>query len=562
MTLVNGPPDPRIFHITHVDNLPSIVAMGALLSDAARRRGAFPNQNIGHLHIKERRMRRAVPVAAKGVLGDYVPFYFCARSVMLCAIHNKHADYAGGQTRIVHLVSTVSRAVTNGRPWAFTDRHAELAYARFFDDLAELGQVRWDAMHQHYWTAVKEERQAEFLVHQQFDWADFSEIVVPTPELAAECRGRCHAAFDCQPRLVLLTAVPIEIGRGNLLTADVDALVNTVNTTGVMGKGLALQFKRAFPEVFRDYERACRAGEVEIGRMHVVERLASPRLIVNFPTKKHWRGASKLAYVEAGLEDLIRVLRERAVTSVAVPPLGCGLGGLQWSDVEPRIRAAFAQLPDARVLLYPPGDKPAPEQMVDRTKRPNVTPKRAAVLALIQEYASAGYGDDITLLEVQKLAYFLQSVGEDLQLRFDAHHYGPYAPNLWKALRTLEGHYTSGLGDGEDAPAAPLKLLPGAARAASEVLGKSPATLERLTRVKDVIEGFETPFGMELLATVHWVMLHEESAARDVEAAIDSIRRWSERKATSMTPYQIGVAWHRVREAGLLDADPSTRSSA
>ena len=153
---------------------------------------------------------------------------------------------------------------------------------------------------------------------------------------------------------VRIPAVPIEIGRGNLLTADVEALVNTVNTVGVMGKGLALQFKRAFPDAFREYERACRAGEVEIGRMHVVERLASPRLLVNFPTKQHWRGASKLEFVEAGLEDLVRVLREHGVSSVAVPALGCGLGGLAWSDVEPRIRSAFVALPEVRVLLYAP----------------------------------------------------------------------------------------------------------------------------------------------------------------------------------------------------------------
>lgn len=148
--------------------------------------------------------------------------------------------------------------------------------------------------------------------------------------------------------------MPVEIGRGNLLKADVDALVNTVNTVGVMGKGLALQFKRAFPEAFRDYERACRAGEVQIGRMHVVERLVSPRLIVNFPTKQHWRAASKLEFIEAGLADLVRVLREHGVSSVAVPALGCGLGGLAWSDVEPRIRSAFVALPEVRVLLYAP----------------------------------------------------------------------------------------------------------------------------------------------------------------------------------------------------------------
>jgi len=203
VTLVNGPPDPRIFHITHVDNLPSIVAMGALLSDSARRRGGFSNRNIGHLHIKERRMRRAVPVAAGGVLGDYVPFYFCPRSVMLCAIANGHGDYDGGQDRVVHLVSSMSRAVGLGRPWAFTDRHAELAYARFFTAAEDLGHVRWDVMFKKYWQDVKEERQAEFLIHAQFDWSQLTEIVVRTIDAAEEVRraleGHPHPAVYVKP---------------------------------------------------------------------------------------------------------------------------------------------------------------------------------------------------------------------------------------------------------------------------------------------------------------------------------------------------------------------------
>jgi O-acetyl-ADP-ribose deacetylase (regulator of RNase III) len=144
----------------------------------------------------------------------------------------------------------------------------------------------------------------------------------------------------------------IEYAHGDLLAADVEALVNTVNTAGVMGKGLALKFKRAYPSAFEDYRRACQAGEVRLGKMHVFD--TGKRLIINFPTKGHWRAKSKLADVEAGLEDLACVLEQRLINSVAVPPLGCGLGGLEWNDVRPRIEDALARLADTRVLVFEP----------------------------------------------------------------------------------------------------------------------------------------------------------------------------------------------------------------
>jgi hypothetical protein len=155
-----------IYHITHVDNLPSIVAHRCLWSDAQRIAQGIQNVNIGHSHIKQRRLTRAVPVAAKGVLGDYVPFNFCNRSVMLFPIHrNSVVGYAEGQEPIVHLVSSIETARASGKPWAFTDRHADVAYARYFDDLSHLAEVDWSVMPLIYWSGVKEERQAEFLVH-------------------------------------------------------------------------------------------------------------------------------------------------------------------------------------------------------------------------------------------------------------------------------------------------------------------------------------------------------------------------------------------------------------
>jgi hypothetical protein len=184
------PPDPHIFHITHVDNLASIVQEGCLWSDMHRQQRQLASTNIGYGHIKARRMRRAVPVAARGVLGQYVPFYFCCRSVMLYVIHRRHEDYQGGQGPIVHLVSRISRATATGHRWAFTDRHAELQYAQYYDDLSQLGQVDWSVMpHGIFWGGdpdMKERRQAEFLVYEAFPWTAIERIVVKDAAIATK----------------------------------------------------------------------------------------------------------------------------------------------------------------------------------------------------------------------------------------------------------------------------------------------------------------------------------------------------------------------------------------
>jgi hypothetical protein len=195
-TTASPPDDPALFHITHVDNLPGILQEGGLRCDSQRITRNLGNTNIGHLHIKQRRLRRPVTTRAGGMLGDYVPFNFCPRSVMLFAVHCGHQDYSGGQGRVVHLVSSVSRVLALGRPWAFTDRHAELAHALHFDDIRMLGEVPWHVMGQRYWSAVREERQAEFLVHDFFPWTAVAEVAVLSSDMADRVsqllRGAAH----------------------------------------------------------------------------------------------------------------------------------------------------------------------------------------------------------------------------------------------------------------------------------------------------------------------------------------------------------------------------------
>ncbi|HEY3448104.1 MAG TPA: macro domain-containing protein [Myxococcales bacterium] len=339
----------------------------------------------------------------------------------------------------------------------------------------------------------------------------------------------------------------IERGQGNLLEAEVDALVNTVNAEGVMGKGIALQFKKAFPDNFSSYERACKAGEVVPGRMHVVRRIASPRFIINFPTKKHWRNPSKLEYVRDGLKDLVTQVRQLGIRSIAIPPLGCGNGGLDWTDVKPLILRAFEPLADVRVVLFEPGGAPGASQIIDRRAKPEMTEGRAAVIAAMGQYLETGYDYRLSLLEVQKLAYFLQEAGQALRLQFRPHFYGPYADDLRKALRNIEGHYTRGIGDGRNSPETPLELLPNSLEEARAFLAKHPESHRRLERVAALIEGFETPLGMELLATVHWVMAHE-AKPDDPDDVVAKVQGWSERKRSQMKDGQIRAAWKRLQE--------------
>jgi O-acetyl-ADP-ribose deacetylase (regulator of RNase III) len=353
------------------------------------------------------------------------------------------------------------------------------------------------------------------------------------------------------------TKTVIELAEGNLLRADVEALVNTVNCVGYMGKGIALQFKQAFPENFEFYERACRDGDVQPGKMLVfaTQLMISPKFIINFPTKRHWRGNSRIEDIEDGLTALVEEVRNHKIKSIAVPPLGCGNGGLDWNDIKPLIEHAFAPLPQVRVLLFEPKGAPNPAEMPVRTPKPKISPGRAAVIMLLHMYSSLGYRR--TLLEIQKLAYFLQEAGEPLRLKYEAGHYGPYAKNLNNVLERIEGHYIRGYGDSQK-PDIEIDLLPEAVNEAQDFLSLQPDTLQRLERVSALIEGFETPYGMELLASVHWVAQKATRRALSDSDAIDRVHSWNERKSRLMRPDHIRVAWKRLEKFSWINSHIST----
>ena len=339
----------------------------------------------------------------------------------------------------------------------------------------------------------------------------------------------------------------IETTEGNLLRVDAEALVNTVNCIGHMGKGIALQFKKAFPENFKAYAKVCRAHELHPGKMFIFRTgmLGNPKFVINFPTKRHWRGKAKIDDVRAGLSALVCEIRQLEIESVAIPPLGCGLGGLNWSEIRPMIEEAFHAAPEVRVLLFEPRGAPEARTMPVRTERPKMTPARALFLKLMDQYRIPAYR--LTLLEIHKLAYFLQEAGEKLRLRYGKGYYGPYAENLNKVLEVMEGHFIRGYGDSQK-PDVEIDLLPDGVKEADKFLEGHDKSKARLQQVADLIEGFETPYGMELLSSVHWVTKHDEPSAKDENSTVEAVHRWNQRKHGMLKSEHIRLAYRQFQE--------------
>jgi len=334
----------------------------------------------------------------------------------------------------------------------------------------------------------------------------------------------------------------IEFRSGDILKSETEALVNTVNCVGVMGRGIALQFRNAYPENFKAYAAACKRGEVQPGTMFVFDtgQLTPPRYIVNFPTKRHWRGKSRIQDIVAGLTALAEVIRTKGIRSIALPPLGSGLGGLDWAaEVRPRVEAALRPLADVQIVVYEAREGSVTDAMQHPRPVPKMTAGRAALVELMHRYLGGLLDPFVTLLEVHKLMYFMQESGEPLRLKYKQSVYGPYAENLRHVLHAIEGHLIAGYDDGGDAPDKQLTLVPGAVDDAATFLAEHADTRARFDRVVELVRGFESPLGLELLSTVHWVMAHE--TVRTLNDVIASTYAWNTRKR-QFTSRQIGIA--------------------
>ncbi len=355
----------------------------------------------------------------------------------------------------------------------------------------------------------------------------------------------------------------ITFTQGNLLDARTEVLVNTVNTFGVMGKGLALMFRERFDENFKRYVAACKAKEVQPGKMFVtsVDELDGPRWIVNFPTKQHWRVPSRMEWVVEGLQDLRRFLIEQQVQSIAIPPLGAGNGGLEWADVREQIELALGDL-DIEILVFEPTKQY--QNVAKRTGVEKLTPARALIVELVRRYWVLGM--ECSLLEIQKLAWFVERAIErynpddnPLKLKFTAHKYGPYANRLAHLLNRLDGSYLHSEKRISDADPLDVIWFDDQRKAFVQAYLKSEAMayVQALESTAALIDGFESPFGLELLATVDWLLVRE-GVTPNVPALREGLRHWrggsdaAVRKDRLFDDRALGIALKRLTQSGTV----------
>lgn len=349
----------------------------------------------------------------------------------------------------------------------------------------------------------------------------------------------------------------IKFKTGNILNSETEAIVNTVNLEGVMGKGIALEFKEIFPDNYKVYKEACKEGKLEIGKMLVTSTnlLKNPNFIINFPTKKHWRYPSKIEYIKSGLEDLKKVILKNDIKSISIPPLGCGNGKLNWYDVKPLIISTLNDLENIEINVYEPSDKAYSEIVkLKPAKEIGLTPERAMILTSFEKYNILGY--DLSLLEAQKITYFIQRFGEDLKLKYDKNQYGPYTKNLDYLLNYLDGHYIFGIKHRDVKPFDLIHLNQNKLNEIHQFVIDNCTIFQKevLERLYEFIRGFESPLGMELLSTVDYIINEKRNVGFETQLISNEIENWSEdkdwnnRKKNLLNPQFIDIAVFRLRQ--------------
>jgi hypothetical protein len=332
---------------------------------------------------------------------------------------------------------------------------------------------------------------------------------------------------------------------GNLLESDAEALVNTVNTVGVMGKGIALQFKNAFPNNYKKYSEACKNKELNVGQLLVTEEnvLSGKKTIINFPTKTNWRLPSEYKYIEAGLEELVKVIEEKSIKSIAIPPLGAGNGGLDWNKVKIILEKYLSQT-KAEIFIYEPNTA---VKEVLKKERVKLTPARAMLLSVLFDLAKNG--EFVSEFASEKIAYFLQQFGanEAFKLDFKKSFYGPYSGKVKHVLYYLNGSYIMGYSSKDKKPFEELGIVMESEKEVDEFLSKPENNeYKAITeKTKAFLSGFYSAFGLELLSTIDFII--KEKNITEEKDIISYLEKWSNRKKTMFTnPQFVKIAMNKL----------------
>ena len=319
----------------------------------------------------------------------------------------------------------------------------------------------------------------------------------------------------------------IRFTKGNILESQAQALINTVNTVGVMGKGIALQFKKAYPDNFKIYYSAFKNNELAIGKLLVVKDqniTSGEKLIINFPTKKSWRKPSEYSYIEQGLDDLIRVINKYQIKSLAIPPLGSGSGGLRWEKVKKMIENKLSGS-NIDIIIYEPT-----AQIKEQLKKERVKLTEARALLLYVLYDLVRNGEYVSEFSSEKVCYFLQRFGakDSFKLDFQPNFYGPYSGKVRYVLNYLNGSYIMGYSDMSKKPFEPLTLIPDGLDAVEKYL-KDKVNLKNIAeKTKTFLNGFYSDFALELLSSIDYITL--ENNTFDKGVIVESLEKWSTRK--------------------------------
>ena len=360
----------------------------------------------------------------------------------------------------------------------------------------------------------------------------------------------------------------MEVRIGDLFQSRAQTIVNTVNTVGVMGKGIALEFKRRFPAMYQDYLERCERGQVHLGEPYIYASLVPP-WILNFPTKEHWRSVSRLSDIIHGLEYLERHYKEWGITSLAVPPLGCGQGGLDWRVVGRTLYRHLRRL-EIPVELYAPFGTPAAELEEDFLAASESQPSSvehktirlsASAIALAEVLArviSEPHHWPVGRTTFQKLAYFATEAGLPTGMKYERGNFGPFSAGVKPLITQLVNNGVIS----ERRLGAMFSVLPGPTFKDAKIV--HIRELENwesvIDRVADLIQRLRTTNQAEIASSVHLV-------ARDLEnrpgkppsemEVLEDVMRWKQRRRPPLDILEVAMAVRSLGALGWVRLQPS-----
>ncbi len=334
---------------------------------------------------------------------------------------------------------------------------------------------------------------------------------------------------------------------GNILESSAEALVNTVNTVGVMGKGIALQFKKAYHNNYKAYVEACKKNKIKTGKVFVVKDSSlnsGTKYIINFPTKKDWRKPSEYSFIETGLDDLIRVLKEYDIKSIAIPPLGSGNGGLEWEKVKKIIEKKLGNL-DVEIVVFEPT-----QHIKEQLKKERVKLTDARALLLYVLYDLVRNGEYVSEFSSEIVCYFLQRFGTKkyFNLDFTPNFYGPYSGKVRFLLNILNGSYIMGYSDMNKKPFEPLILISDGYSVVRTYIENNSELYRIATKTTDFLTGFYSDFALELLSSIDFISADQNSFNKTL--IVKKLNEWNNRKRSIFSnPRYIEISVKQLQNA-------------